>query len=108
MGNYQDLINLEKRAKPHPQNIPSSHAREAETHPAILLPTMQAHKSTSPQVDKSASGQTPKVTLERSERYTTRLLPSMIRKIKAYAFQNDIDHYDVVQKALNEFFARNK
>ncbi len=117
-GRFDALTQLEEKPI---QNTSPIEVKEEKVHkstsPQTGLPTKpQAHMSTSPQVDKpasrlvdkSTSGQTRNVALEKPDRYTTRLLPSMVKKIKAYAFQNDIDDYDVVQKALQEFFERNK
>jgi hypothetical protein len=56
-------------------------------------------QSTSPQVHKSIS------TLV-NKRYTTYLLPTMIEKIQAYAFHHKMRDYDVVQRAITEFFMK--
>ncbi len=118
MGRFDALTQLDEKPiqNTSPREVKEEKVRKSAS-PQVVLPTKpQVYMPTSPQVDKpasrladkSTSGQTRNVALEKPDRYTTRLLPSMVKKIKAYAFQNDIDHYDVVQKALKEFFERNK
>jgi hypothetical protein len=40
------------------------------------------------------------------EKYTTHLYPTTIKKIKAYAFHHEMKDYEVVQRALTEFFMK--
>ncbi len=81
------------------------------------LPTyQQAHLPAYPKVDKpfkplavkTVNPLDRKPVNETVEKYTTRLAPSMVRRIKIYAAQQDIKDYEVVEKALIEYFERNK
>jgi hypothetical protein len=46
--------------------------------------------------------------LDKPEKYTTRLEPSLIKKIRLHAIENDMKDYEVVRTALNQYFERNK
>ena len=85
--------------------------------PKTVLPSSQQdHLPASPQVNKPAKpfAGKPVNPLDRKpekeevEKYTTRLTPSMVKRIKIYAAQQDLNDYDVVAKALIEYFERNK
>ena len=43
-----------------------------------------------------------------TEKYTTHLYHSTIKTIKKYAFEHDMKDYEVVQRALVEFFEHHK
>jgi hypothetical protein len=68
--------------------------------PQTLLPAK-------PLVVKPANPLDRKHTSEQVEKYTTRLAPSMVKRIKIHAAQQDMNDYDVVAKALLEYFERN-
>jgi hypothetical protein len=39
--------------------------------------------------------------LEKAEKYSTQLQPSVIKKIKQYALEHDVKDYEVIQEAVN-------
>jgi hypothetical protein len=43
---------------------------------------------------------------EKVEKYTTHLEPSLVKKIKLAAIENDIKDYDVVRIALKQYFEK--
>jgi hypothetical protein len=53
---------------------------------------------------KPANPQAGSSSLEQVEKYTTRLEPSLIKKIKHYALEHDIKDYEVVQRAIRKLF----
>ncbi len=61
--------------------------------------------STSGHVDKSASQQENKSTSGQGKRYTTYLRPDTIKAIKREAFDSERNVYDIVQDALDAYFA---
>ena len=63
---------------------------------------------TSTQVGKTTSGQVGKPTKPQVEKYTTHLWPATIKAIKVYAAGHDLKDYELVQKAMDEFFERHK
>jgi hypothetical protein len=67
----------------------------------------QADKPTKPLAGKPVNPLGRKPASELVEKYTTRLVPSMVRRIKIYAAQQDMKDYEVVAKALLEYFERN-
>jgi hypothetical protein len=40
-------------------------------------------------------------------KYTTRLEPSLVKKIRLHAIEKDKKDYEVVRDALNQYFERN-
>jgi hypothetical protein len=46
--------------------------------------------------------------LEKPEKYTTRLERSLIKKIQLYAVEKEMKDYQVVKTALEQYFERNK
>jgi len=63
----------------------------------------QAGKSARPQADMSAKPQDRKTAFEKAERYTVRLFPSLVKRMKDYAYFHDMNDKDVVHLALIEF-----
>ncbi len=61
--------------------------------------------STSPHVDTPTSPQENKSTSGQAKRYTTYLRPETIKAIKREAFITERNVYDVVQTALDAYFA---
>jgi hypothetical protein len=45
---------------------------------------------------------------EKPEKYTTRLKPSMVKRVKVFAAQQDIKDYEVVEKARREYLEKSK
>ena len=45
--------------------------------------------------------------LEKPEKYSTRLEPSLVKKVRLHAAEMDMNDYDVVRTALLEYFERN-
>jgi hypothetical protein len=80
--------------------------------PANLQARLPAYpkevKPTKPLAVKPANPLDRKPVSETVEKYTTRLVPSMVRRIKIYAAQQDMKDYEVVEKALIEYFEKNK
>lgn len=60
---------------------------------------------TPPQAVKPASPQVDKTTKPQVEKYTTHLRPATIKAVKRYALDQDMKDYEVVQEALDVFFA---
>lgn len=60
---------------------------------------------TPPQVVKPTSPQVDKTTKPHVEKYTTHLRPATIKAVKRYALDQDMKDYEVVQEALDVFFA---
>jgi hypothetical protein len=57
--------------------------------------------------EKPASSFARKPANEQPEKYTTRLEPSMIKRVKVFAAQQEIKDYEVVKQALSEYFEKN-
>lgn len=111
-------MQLEKKTKQpvSPTVLPSSTTKEiyAENAPQrekkqTAKPTsVQVHKPTNGFVGKTTSGVLPHPINEKPQKYTTHLHPDMVKRIKMFAVQQDIKDYEVVEKALTEYFERNK
>src|SRR5262245_31694181 len=77
--------------------------------PQTVFPSNpQAHLPVKPFVGKPSNPLDRKPVSEPVEKYTTRLAPSMVRRIKIYAAQQDLKDYEVVEKALTEYFEKNR
>jgi len=110
MGRYDALTQLEEKSpvaeqalKPEkPQTVlPTSTQVYKPTKPLVAKPTStQVYKPTNLQSDRPA--------IEKPQKYTTHLNLNMVKKIKIYAAQQDIKDYEVVEKALIEYFEKNK
>jgi len=46
--------------------------------------------------------------MEQVEKYTTRLEPSLVKRIKIFAAEHDLADYEVVKHAVEEYLARKK
>ncbi len=92
MGRFDALTQLDKQA-PFYQEKPAN--------PQAVLPT-------SPQTRKPAKNPLTKRDDEKPEKYTTRLKPSMVKRVKVFAAQQEIKDYEVVEKALVEYFEQHK
>ena len=68
----------------------------------------QEGKPASLNVGKPTSPQTRLAVLEQVEKYTTRLEPSLVKRIKIYAAEHDVADYEVVKHAVEEYLARKK
>lgn len=104
MGRFDALTQIDTT----PQHVSSA--------PAVKTAKPQNDKAASGQADKTASllvGKTAKPQSrlpisEKPDRYTTRLFPSLVKQIKLYAAEHDMDDKDVVREALLAYFAQRK
>ena len=121
MGRFDALLNPTKPVSP--TKIPVEGKAHMSASPQVDMSTKQQnHLPSSPQVDTSASmqsyvavspqgntstsGQADLSTHEKTERYTTRLQPHLIKLIKRYAFEHEIHDYDVVQNAIQDYLEK--
>src|SRR6266700_5347943 len=74
----------------------------------VLPANPQAHIPAKPLEGKPVNPLDRKPGSEPVEKYTTRLAPSMVRQIRIHAAQQDLKDYEVVEKALLEYFERKK
>jgi hypothetical protein len=99
----------QKLFQPSSQGQEPSRVDEKPANPQAYLPTKpQEGKTSSSLARKPASGLTRKPAIEKPEKYTTRLIASMIKQVKVYAAQHEIKDYEVIERALVEYFERNK
>jgi hypothetical protein len=68
--------------------------------PAQKIPSQPLEKPANPQVHLSED--------EIVEKYTTRLEPSLVKQIKLYALEHDMNDYDVVRTAVKKLLAEDK
>ncbi len=85
--------------------------------PQTGLPAnQQTRKPTNPQDGKPANPiagkpENPQAripVMEQVEKYTTRLEPSLVKRIKIFAAEHDLADYEVVKHAVEEYLARKK
>jgi hypothetical protein len=107
MGRYDALTQIEEPKKPtaQPAVTPSSNAK----HPIKpATPPQEAKKTTKPQNRLSTNQSSTPDMAEKVEKYTTHILPSLAKKVKLRAVEEDINDYDVVNNALISYFDKNK
>ena len=86
-------------------DTPPSNAQESSK--AESLPN-EKEKPTNPQ-NRLSTTQSPTLgSTEKVEKYTTHVLPSLTKKVKLRALEQDINDYDVVNNALNFYFDKTK
>jgi hypothetical protein len=66
--------------------------------------SIQVDKPVKIQSGKDTNGQTAKDTRPQIVKYTTHLRPDTVKAIKRYAVEYEIKDYEVVQKAMDQFF----
>lgn len=112
MGRYDLLTELDEK-KPPAEKAPTPVTKQTAkpTSPLVYKPTNpQVAKPTNGfvGVGKTTSSVPPHPINEKPQKYTTHLYPDMVKQIKLFAVQQDIKDYEVVEKALTEYFERNK
>jgi hypothetical protein len=108
MGRFDALTQLDKKtANPQGDKSATIKNRLPPSPQVDMSASTQNNLAASVQVDKPASGQVDKSANEKAERYTTRLQPSIIKRVKRYAFEHEINDYDVVQNAIREYLEKN-
>ncbi len=107
MGRYDALTQIEEPKKPtaQPAVTPSSNAKQP-TKPATL--PQEAEKTTKPQNRLSTNQSSTPDVAEKVEKYTTHIFPSLVKKVKLHALEQDINDYDVINNALLFYFDKNK
>jgi hypothetical protein len=121
MGRFDELQQLDQMPRTPPparaEKLPSpdEKARKPASGqagkpegPPNLLPTKPLSIVTArPQARTPIPPRLSTLDSEIPEKYTTRLRPSMVRHVKIFAAERDINDYEVVEKALMEYFERN-
>jgi hypothetical protein len=119
MADYSELMKLEKKPKP------SLSTSKNDTVPVELPRYPENLKTGKPESRKSALPENviagkPENTLSRipeiqkpripeslkTEKYSTQLPPSLIKRIKQHALEQDIKDYEVVQFALEAYLSK--
>ncbi len=77
------------------KRVRAATARREVVKPVNIYEVLPGDKSTDQQADKSTSPQVVK--------YTTHLRSDSIKAIKRYAFDHEVDDYEVVQQAVDAF-----
>ncbi len=117
MGRFDALTKLDDRqqdVKPPtvepstPLPIKSEQSGEIQTNEVKKPANPQAGKTARPLARKTANPQLELVTFEKPEKYTTRLVPSLIKKVRVHAVDKDMKDYEVLSTALKQYFERNK
>lgn len=113
MGRFDALTQIEEKPiTPTPSLVVAS--------PALKQPQMQPQKKQGDGIIKPAYPQKgkpenlhtrkqvnplPSIQIfESPEKYSTRLEPSLVKKIKMYAAEKDLKDYEVIKEALREYF----
>ncbi len=107
MGRIDKLTQIEEPKKLSPQPAATSPSKPQQA-PIGKTQPHEAKKPTKPQ-NRLPTTQSPTLGLtEKPEKYTTHILPSLVKKVKFHALENEINDYDVINNALLLYFDRNK
>ena len=107
MGRFDALTKLEEPKKPETQPVVSPPSKVQQPTKAVTQPR-ETKKPTKPQ-NRLPTTQSPALGLiEKPEKYTTHLLPSLVKKVKLHALEQDINDYDVINNILLDYFDKNK
>lgn len=111
MGRFDILTELEENPIQAP---PGRRDIEIPASPQTVLPASPQKEnsgresglsSKSPQAGKPANLQVVLSENEQVEKYTTRLEPGLVKKIKLYAVEHDMNDYDVIRTAVKKLLA---
>lgn len=116
MGRFDSLTQLETKSTPEPVSPPVELPRKPETlktgKPENLKTSFPDNlKVRKPESSLSRIPESPKPRLpeiQKAEKYSTQLPPSLIKRIKQQALEQDIKDYEVVQFALEAYLTRKK
>jgi len=116
MGRFDSLTQLETKPTPKPVSPPVELPRNPENPKARTPETLktsfpeypktgipESSLSRKPEILKPRLPETPK-----AEKYSTQLPPSLIKRIKQQALEQDIKDYEVVQFALEAYLSKKK
>src|SRR5687768_13986560 len=100
MGRFDKLTQLEEPKKFTPQPVvpPPSTATQP---PKPAAPPQEAKKPTKPQNRLPTTQSLTLGLTEKPEKYTTHVFPSLVKKVRLRAIEQDINDYDVVNIALS-------
>jgi hypothetical protein len=109
MGRFDALTQIEEKPqRPAPSPVTSSPAVNTLQGQPIKKQVEAEKKPAYPQARKPAKPSPTLDGLEKPEKYTTRLLPSWVKKIRLDAIEKDIKDYEVVTAALKLYFESKK
>ena len=107
MGRFDALTQVEEPKKSDQPTAVSPTLPKQLSQPSKNL-NVAEKKPAKPQARKTARQSPTPDGVEKPEKYTTRLEPTLVKKLQFYAVQNDMKDYEVVRIALQQYFDRNK
>src|SRR5687768_1867492 len=108
--NSQNPTKSEKPSVTNPApKVTTSTTKKSPQQPTKTAPLPQEERKPTKPQNRLSTNQSP--TLDKSEKvekYTTHIFPSLTKKVKLLALEQDINDYDVVNNALIFYFDHNK
>ena len=108
MGRFDALTQIDKKPVQQTSQPVQEKVRKPANPQVDLSANPQNNLAASPQVVKSTIRHVDRSANEKAERYTTRLQPCLIKRTKRYAFEHEINDYDVVQNAIREYLEKHE
>jgi hypothetical protein len=106
MGRFDLLTQLEEPKKPSNPSTVAIIPANIQQYKAIKSQSSEPKKPTKPQT-RLPTNQLPALdSLEKPEKYTTHLEPSLVKKLKVHATERDMKDYQVIKKALLLYFEK--
>ena len=106
MGRFDALTQAEEPKKTTPQPVGTPPTTQQPT-TATPLPQV-TKKPTKPQNRLSTKQSPPPEGAEKVEKYTTHIFPSLVKKVRLHAVENEMNDYEVVNNALLFYFEKDK
>jgi hypothetical protein len=109
MGRYDALTQLEEKPEtrtPAP-GVVSIHPKKQSKRTGGKF-IEKDKMSTNPQTVKPTSQSPTTEHLEKPEKYTTHLEPSLVKRLKLFAVEKDLKDYQVIKNALIHYFEKYK
>jgi hypothetical protein len=91
--------------KPNPATLSIPSKPDAPTKKTVVE---QENMSTNPQTGKPTSPSPTPWLVEKPEKYTTHLEPSLVKQLKLFAVEKDLKDYQVIKNALLLYFKHHK
>jgi hypothetical protein len=108
MGRFDALTQIEESPiKPAPSPVVTPPVNSGQSN-AVKIQSGKPKKSTKLQTHLPTILSPTLDPIEKPEKYTTHLEPSLIKKLKLHATERDMKDYQVIKDALLLYFEKNK
>jgi hypothetical protein len=108
MGRFDALTQLEESKKSSRPSSVVTVAANTQQSSVVKSQSSEPKKPTKPQTRLPTNQPAILDSLEKPEKYTTHLEPSLVKKLKLHATEKDMKDYQVIKKALLLYFGKSE